>query len=470
MTLQSGDAVLVGDMLVSVPQLDEGDTVLPIAATGELVVISAAVRSVATEAVSQARAAFAQLQKDPRAQERITHFFKAFADNLANDETWKQIAATNVDDIARARAKGRPTNRLEATEKMRVDMIAGLREWAEMAPRVGGVAQRRETETFVIERRWAPLGVVAFIFEGRPNVCADGAGVLRNGNVAIMRIGADAFATGAAIEQLAIRPALESSGLPRAAVSILPTPERSAGQFLFSLRGVDLAVARGSGRAVKSLGSIAQQHGIPVSLHGTGGAWMYISPSASPQQVSNAIRASLDRKVCNTLNVLVLDKRAVSTLGPVVREALSELKAQVHVVAGSEGLVDQDCVVEKIATNGLASEWEWETQPECSFVIADGFDEACALINEHSPKFVASILTSQSDEFDRFYSSVEAPYVSNGFTRWVDGQWAWQRPELGLSNWENGRLLGRSGILVGDEMVTIRDVFLDKTGQASQSR
>jgi glutamate-5-semialdehyde dehydrogenase len=60
--------------------------------------------------------------------------------------------------------------------------------------------------------------------------------------------------------------------------------------------------------------------------------------------------------------------------------------------------------------------------------------------------------------------------VGNGFTRWVDGQWAWSRPELGLTNWERGRLWGRSGILSGEDVFTVRDVFRDKTGRAPQAR
>jgi glutamate-5-semialdehyde dehydrogenase len=107
---------------------------------------------------------------------------------------------------------------------------------------------------------------------------------------------------------------------------------------------------------------------------------------------------------------------------------------------------------------------------QVSFVIADDLAHAASLINQYSPKFVASILSQRTGAFEEFYRSVEAPYVGNAFTRWVDGQWAWERPELGLSNWETGRLLGRSGFLSGDDMTSVRDVFLDQTGKAEQRR
>ena len=103
-------------------------------------------------------------------------------------------------------------------------------------------------------------------------------------------------------------------------------------------------------------------------------------------------------------------------------------------------------------------------------MLADSLAEAAALINRYSPRFVASILSSREEAFAAFYAAVDAPYVGNSFTRWVDGQWAWLRPELGLTNWERGRLLARSGFLSGDDIFTVRDVFYDTSGRAPQRR
>jgi glutamate-5-semialdehyde dehydrogenase len=194
---------------------------------------------------------------------------------------------------------------------------------------------------------------------------------------------------------------------------------------------------------------------------------MFVEASASPERLKNAVRFSLDRKVCNTLNVLVLERAAVERLGPCVAQVLSELSAKVHVVAGSDGVVQGGVPLPEAE---LGSEWEWEGTPELSLVIARDFAHAVELINRYSPRFVASILSERAGAFDAFYAAVEAPYVSNGFTRWVDGQWAWHRPELGLTNWETGRLLGRSGFLSGDDLTSVRDVFLDQTGRAEQKR
>jgi glutamate-5-semialdehyde dehydrogenase len=89
-------------------------------------------------------------------------------------------------------------------------------------------------------------------------------------------------------------------------------------------------------------------------------------------------------------------------------------------------------------------------------VVVDTTEEAVDLFNEHSPRFVASLISSDAAAYDRFYELVDAPFVGNGFTRWVDGQYALGKPELGLSNWQFGRLFGRGGVLSGDSVYTVR--------------
>jgi glutamate-5-semialdehyde dehydrogenase len=81
---------------------------------------------------------------------------------------------------------------------------------------------------------------------------------------------------------------------------------------------------------------------------------------------------------------------------------------------------------------------------------------AVELFNSQSPRFVASLVSSNLGEHDRFWDTIDAPFVGNGFTRWVDGQYAFGRPELGLSNWQFGRLFARGGVLSGDSMFSIR--------------
>lgn len=450
------------------PALTKGDTVIPVVRTGDLLVIADEARRAAEEAVADAQVAFENLADC--SSEQVSDFFRCFAERLRDDSVWARISEVNAADVADASARGRTVGRLRVTDKMRQDMIFGLEGWASAPSRIGETIEERREKTWMVQRRRAPLGVIAFVFEGRPNVFADGAGVLRNLNSAVMRIGGDALSTALEIEAHALGPALTRAGLPAGAVRLVRSKDHAAGQALFTLPQVRLAVARGSGPTVALLGSIAEQHGIPASLHGTGGAWVYVDDSASIEAATNVIRYSLDRKVCNTLNCLVLDRSSADRLGAPIARTLQSLNARVHVVRGSQGVIDAVDVAGTVDEGVLGTEWEWDDVPEITFVLADSFDHAVGLINRHSSHFVASIISSRPGAFEEFYARVDAPYVGNGFTRWVDGQWAWGRPELGLTNWERGRLLGRSGILSGEDIITVRDVFRDLTGQAPQAR
>jgi glutamate-5-semialdehyde dehydrogenase len=133
-------------------------------------------------------------------------------------------------------------------------------------------------------------------------------------------------------------------------------------------------------------------------------------------------------------------------------------------------------LVEPIADADLGREWEWEETPEVSLKVVADLDEAAALFNAHSPRFTASLIADDPAAQARFYAAVDAPFVGDGFTRWVDGQYALDRPELGLSNWEHGRLFARGGVLAGDGVFTIRtrvrqaDPHLDRAGAPTPPR
>ena len=88
--------------------------------------------------------------------------------------------------------------------------------------------------------------------------------------------------------------------------------------------------------------------------------------------------------------------------------------------------------------------------------IVSDLNHAVELFNRYSPQFVASLISDDEAEHERFFHGVNAPFVGNGFTRWVDGQYALNKPELGLSNWEGGRLFGRGAVLSGDSVYTVR--------------
>lgn len=453
-----------------------GDRLVVVQETGDLLHVPAAVQAIAAGAVGRAHEAFGQLARV--GDEAITAFFAAFADNLADDGAWSAIAKANADDVARAQARGRSTTRLAVSEAMRADMIAGLHVWRDAKVGRGRLVERVEHPGWSVEQVAAPLGVVGFIFEGRPNVFADATGVLRTGNTVVFRIGSDALGTARAIVEHALDPAIEAAGLPPGSAALVDSPEHAAGWAMFSDSRLALAVARGSGPAVAQLGAIARQAGAPVSLHGTGGAWMVAAADADPARFKAAVYHSLDRKVCNTLNVCAIVRESADALVPAFLEALDlagerRRNVKLHVVEGSEDALPaawrearvvvgraegdvEEPKVELLAERDLAREWEWEETPELTLVLVDSVEAAAALFNRYSPQFAASLISADPAAHELFYGAVNAPFVGDGFTRWVDGQFALDRPELGLSNWEQGRLFARGGVLSGDGVFTVR--------------
>ncbi len=454
-----------------------GDRVVANAVAG-LMHLPSAEFARAKEAVDAAADAFRALQDV--ADDAIVAFYDHAAQRLQDDAVWDEIAAVNAEDVARAQARGRSTTRLAVSADMRAKMIDGLRGWATTPSRRGAVLETIRHDGFRVDMLGAPLGIVAFVFEGRPNVLADACGVLRGGNTVAFRIGADALATAGTIMHMAIEPALEAAGLPRGAVVLVDSAAHAAGWALFLDRRLSLAVARGSGRTVATLGALAQSVGTPVSLHGTGGAWIVASAGAEEDALRYAVVRSLDRKVCNTLNVCCLiDGPGLRQRADTVLQGLAEAAAargapfKLHVAPGAERLVDETLFstkvdiaradgpshepqAEPLRTEQLGTEWEWEDSPEVTLAVADSIDQAVGLFNEYSPRLVGTLVSTDQAEQDRFYQTIDAPFVGDGHSRWVDGQFALNKPELGLSNWENGRLFGRAGVLTGDSVYTIR--------------
>lgn len=439
-----------------------GDRLVVDEQTGQLLHVPAREWDVAATAVDRASDAFGQL--GAVSDDAVTAFFHHFADRLADDATFEPIATANVADVVSARQRGRSTTRLELTPAMRAAMVDGLRIWAGAPSGRDRVVEVVEHAGWRVEQRQAGLGVVGFVFEGRPNVFADACGVLRSGNTVVFRIGSDALDTARAIVVRALEPALAAAGLPAGSAVLLDSPAHAAGWALFADRRLALAVARGSGPAVAQLGAVARQAGTPVSLHGTGGAWIVTGAACDPARLSEVVGHSLDRKVCNTLNTCCVVRSRAGELVPAVLDGLARAagargaKPRLHVTAAAAGWVPDgwDGAMELAADDELGREWEWEDDPEITLTVVDSVDDAVALFNAQSPRFTASLISSDEAEQRRFWDTVDAPFVGDGFTRWVDGQYALGRPELGLSNWQTGRLLARGGILSGDSVFTVR--------------
>jgi glutamate-5-semialdehyde dehydrogenase len=482
-SLSAGMAIpFGGDRVTYVPNalaaaFQPGDRLIVVQESGDLLRVPASTHGLASRAVAEAAEAFAAMSR--ASDDHVSRFFDRFAALLDDEAAWAAIAEANAADVDSARARGRSTTRLAVGPRMRADMIAGLREWRDAPPSRGRLVERLDHGGWTVEQLTAPLGVVGFVFEGRPNVFADAAGVLRGGNTVVFRIGSDALGTARAIVRHALAPALAAAGLPANACVLLDSAEHAAGWALFSDSRLALAVARGSGQAVAQLGAVARQAGVPVSLHGTGGAWLIADDAADPDRFEAAVLASLDRKVCNTLNVCCLTRSRAAELAPRFLQSLFNAGARrghgckLHVAKGAEGLIPADWrdrrvtvrraegdvaepLVEPLPKAELGREWEWEETPEVTLAVVEDLAEAINLFNTLSPRLSASLISEDPAAHERFYAGIDACFVGDGMTRWVDGQFALNRPELGLSNWQHGRLLARSGVLSGDSVFTVR--------------
>src|SRR6185437_15770019 len=155
----------------------------------------------------------------------------------------------------------------------------------------------------------------------------------------------------------------------------------------------------------------------PVSLHGTGGAWLVAAPDADAARFAAVVEASLDRKVCNTLNVCCIVRERAGDLLPRFLDALHRAGerrghgCKLHIVEGDEhalpaGWLDRQAVVRRAEGD-----------------VEEPFAEALALFNRYSPQFDASLVSQDPAAHQRFYEAVNAPFVGDGFTRWVDGQY-----------------------------------------------
>lgn len=481
-TLQTGMPIVYGgNKVVTVDQdlaesFRPGDRLVVVQDTGALLHIPSGEWATARAAVDSAYSAFSRM--GTVSDEQLKGFYEAFADRLSDDEIFRRILEANEADVRTAKEKGRSTTRLVLGSVMREDMIEGLRLWAGSDLGRGSVVESLDHDGWTLQLVRSGLGVVGFVFEGRPNVFADATGVLAAGNTVVFRIGSDALGTARAIMTHALEPALDEAGLPEGAVSLVDSPSHAAGWAMFSDPRLGLAVARGSGAAVSQLGSVARQTGIPVSLHGTGGAWLIVAGSAEDGPLAAAVYHSLDRKVCNTVNTVCVVESRAGDLVPVVLDSLHRAgertgaTAKLHVTSSArshipeswfepaaitraEGMVTEPRT-EMLGDDDLGVEWEWEASPEMTLTVVPDVETAVALFNEQSPRFAASLVSEDESEHERFFDLIDAPFVGNGFTRWVDGQYALDRPELGLSNWQFGRLFARGGVLSGDSVYTIR--------------
>ncbi len=401
-----------------------------------------------------AKAAAATLALAPT--ETRTAALKAMA--VAVRKHAKDILAANARDLAEAGKndlKGAFVDRL-TLDKARIEAIArGIDEIAAQPDPVGKVlAEWNRPNGLKIARVSVPLGVIGIVYESRPNVTADaGALCLRAGNAAILRCGSESFETSQAI-LAALHEGLETAGLPKESIQLVPTRERAAvGLMLAMDDAIDVIVPRG-GRSL--IERVIEESCIPVIRHLDGICHTYIDGAADP---AKALEITVNGKmrrtgVCGATETLLVDKRVVAMLPPIL-DALHKMNCEIR---GDAEIVKRDPKAKP------ATDADWDTEyldAILSVKIVDGVGGAIEHINRHGSHHTEAIVTEDAAAAERFLNEIDAGILLvNASTQFADGGEFGMGAEIGIST---GKLHARGP--VGAEQLTSYKYIVRGTGQ-----
>lgn len=375
-----------------------------------------------------ARAAARPLAQAPADQRSAA--IRAGADALrARAET---VLAANARDLEAAAARQAPANmvdRLRLDEGRLAAIAAAMRAVADQPDPLGEETARwTPANGLDIARVSVPLGVLAIIFESRPNVAADAAAIcLRSGNAALLRAGSDSLHSALAIHG-AVVAGLTAAGLPAAAVQMVDTPDRDAvGHLLSGLEGnVDLIVPRGGRSLVERVQAEARA---PVLGHLEGICHTYLHASAEPDMARTVVLNAKMRRtsICGATETLLVDAGALPLL-PDVAQALIAAGCELRGDARARAAVPQ---------MGEAVEADWPTEylaPILAVRVVDDLDAAVEHIARYGSGHTEAIIAADPAAAERFLARVDSAIVMwNASTQFADGGEFGFGAEIGIS-------------------------------------
>jgi len=354
----------------------------------------------------------------------------AMADAIEADRT--TILSANASDLQRARqagASGAMLDRLMLDDARIGGIVAALREIARLPDPVGQVT-RSETRPngLVVERVRVPLGLIAMIYEARPNVTADAAALcLKAGNAVILRGGSEASASNQAIAA-SLHRAMRECGVPEAALVLIEDPAREHMLELLQLTDiVDLAIPRGGEGLIRF---VAEHARVPVIKHYKGVCHLYVDREADPDV---ALRLLIDGKtsrpgVCNALETLLVHSDIAPVFLPKALEALAGKKVQVR---GDERTRSVSRAVEVATDDDYAAEF---LDLILAVRVVDSIDEAIAHIRRFGSDHTEVIATSDAAAAEKFVRSLRSSAVMvNASSRFNDGGELGLGAEIGIS-------------------------------------
>ena len=342
-----------------------------------------------------------------------------------------KLLAANAEDMAAARAQGLDEallDRLALNAKSVAGMVEGLLQIAALPDPVGEISDLKYRPSGIqVGKMRVPLGVIGIIYEARPNVTADAAGLcLKSGNAAILRGGSEAIRSNQAIAAC-VREGLAAAGLPETAVQVIETTDRAAVGELITMRDyVDVIVPRGGKGLIERLMNEAR---IPVIKHLHGVCHVYIDDRAD---LDKAVRIADNAKTsrygtCNTTETLLVAQGVAPTVLP-----------KIAAIYTAKGVEMRGCEASRrIVAMHAATDEDWVTEylaPIISIRVVDGMDTAIEHINTYGSQHTDAIVTEDYTRARRFLREVDSSSVMvNASTRFADGFEYGLGAEIGIS-------------------------------------
>lgn len=351
---------------------------------------------------------------------------KALSDNCQN------ILDINKEDVEKAKTSGVKDafiDRLTLTEKRISDMADGLRQIASLNDPVGEFLYGKTLPNgLIIQQKRVPLGVIAIIFESRPNVTADAFGLcLKSGNAVILRGGKEAIKTNIAIVNI-FKNVLKECGINENAVQIVEnTSHEIANELMKAHQYIDVLIPRGSARLINT---VINNSTVPCIQTGVGNCHIFVDESAKLDDAVNIIvNAKTQRPgVCNAVETLLIHKNVASSVLPNIGKELQERNVEIR---------GDEIVREYIPNSIPATEEDWATEYEDYIVaikVVEDLDEVIKHIAKYGTKHSESIITENYSNAQRFLNEVDAAAVYvNASTRFTDGGQFGFGAEIGIS-------------------------------------
>jgi len=354
------------------------------------------------------------------------------AAEMLEGEPGDAVLKANAEDVAAGEEGGLSKPLLDRLrlDRARLDAVAeGVRQVAALPDPVGEIEEMRSLENGLqIGRMRAPLGVVGFIYESRPNVTADASALcIKSGNAILLRGGKEAFRSNQAIARI-FASALEHAGLSPACATLIPTTDRHATKVLIGLDGVvDLIIPRGGEGLIRFVTENAR---VPVIQHFKGVCHVYVDGDADLVMAREiALNAKVHRpSVCNAMETLLVDETVAEKFLPEMAAAFAE--------AGVEMRGDaRTCQIVSAAKPAGEEDWDAEYLDLITAVaVVEGIDGALDHVARYGSRHTEAIVTSNYEKARRWTREVDASLVLvNASTRFNDGYQLGLGAEIGIS-------------------------------------